>query len=167
MGAPSRGRALRFCRATWRNLSVPLVWLPSCAWPMTRLLIDNPYTWNGRRRAHRGLQKIDTIEKNQQDRTDGLEDDPDREKAAAVSSSTPSAPDEVARQEVMASSTPPVESDPDWRKRRGYRAQLRPHGGSLGKRRWSHPAHRLRAIPIGKRRRRYRAHLRSHRNGKR
>ena len=48
-----------------------------------------------------------------------LEDDPDREKAAAVSSSTPSAPDGVAQQELMSSSTSPVESDPDRRKRAG------------------------------------------------
>ena len=34
-----------------------------------------------------------------------VEDDPDREKAAAVSSSTPSTPDGIARQEAMASST--------------------------------------------------------------
>jgi hypothetical protein len=46
-----------------------------------------------------------------------VEDDPDREKVAAVSSSTPSAPAGVARQELMSSSTSPVESDPDRRKR--------------------------------------------------
>ena len=115
-----------------KNLSVPLVWLPSCAWLMTRLLIDNPYTWNGRRRTHRGLQKINTIEKNQQDRTDGLR------------------------------------TIPIGKRRRRYRAQLRPHRtGSLGKRRWPYPPDRLRAFPFGKRRRRYRAQLRPHRNGKR
>ena len=35
-----------------RILSVLLISLPSCAWPTTRLLIGNPYTWNGSLRAH-------------------------------------------------------------------------------------------------------------------
>ena len=52
-----------------RILSVPLVSLPSCAWPMTRLLIGKPYTWNGRHRAHQGLQRTNTIEKRQQKQT--------------------------------------------------------------------------------------------------
>ena len=93
-----RPRLTLLSRHLRKNLSVPLVWLPSCAWLMTRLLIDNPYTWNGRPRAHWGLQKINTIEKNQQDRTDGLR------------------------------------TIPIGKRRRRYRAQLRPHRtGSLDK----------------------------------
>src|SRR5262249_60399470 len=62
---------------------------------MIALPIGKPYSWNGCHRAHWGLQRINTIEKRQQDRTDlclrthviwRLE------KAAAIPSSPSSAP---------------------------------------------------------------------------
>ena len=96
-----------------------------------------------------------------------LEDDPDREKAAAVSSSTPSAPDGVARQELMSSSTSPVESDPDRRKRAGLSSATSSAADGIARQEATASSTRpAESDPDRERRRRYRAQLRPHRNGK-
>ena len=48
-----------------------------------------------------------------------VEDDSDRENAMALSSSTPSVPTGVARQELMSLSSSPAEGDPNWREKAG------------------------------------------------
>jgi hypothetical protein len=62
-----------------------------------------------------------------------VEDDPDRENATAVSSSTPSVPTEVARQELMSLSSSPVEGDPNWREKAGLSSTSSSPAGGIAR----------------------------------
>ena len=165
MGTPPEDVPYAFVAPPEKNLSVSSISLPSCAWLMTRLLIDNPYTWNGRRRAHRGLQKINTIEKNQQDRTTSLRrfrsgKGGDHIELIGVRSGRGRTPGGVDLPQPHRFRVIPMTK----KRRRPYRAHRRPQRtGRTRKRRWPSPANRLRATLIEKRRRPYRAQRRPQR----